>query len=393
MDVTISGNTAHKGGGICCINSNPNIENVTIINNSSEYRGGGGIYCRNSSPSLVNVTISGNSTQYNSDGCVECWDNSNPSLENVTITDNYSRGILLSSYNSSLTNVTITNNTGGGIICYDSSPSLVNVTISGNSAYDDGGGIWCSAGSHPSLINCILWNNSPQEVYFYEDPYYNVEPDSITVSYSDIQGGEAGIVTNDHGEVYWLDGNIDEDPLFIETGGHPYLLLEDSPCIDAGIPDTTGLNLPPWDIIGNQRIWDGDGNGSAIIDMGAYEFQGTDAYDEILNVTLTQLHQNYPNPFNPTTTISFELTTENTESTELVIYNIKGQKIRKYSISNIPRTVIHSLRGRQYSITNDQYSVTWDGTDDQNKPVCSGVYLYKLKDGNQELIRKMVLMK
>ncbi len=103
--------------------------------------------------------------------------------------------------------------------------------------------------------------------------------------------------------------------------------------------------------------------------------------------------RNYPNPFNPSTRITFSLTTENTESTELVIYNIKGQKIRKYSISNIPRTVIHSLRGRQYSITNDQYSVTWDGTDDQNKPVCSGVYLYKLKDGNQELIRKMVLMK
>jgi len=81
---------------------------------------------------------------------------------------------------------------------------------------------------------------------------------------------------------------------------------------------------------------------------------------------------NYPNPFNPTTTIYFNLTTE---SMELIIYNIKGQQIR------------------QYSIFNNQSSVIWDGTDNNNQPVGSGIYFYKLKSGDFEKTRKMILLK
>jgi type IX secretion system substrate protein len=83
----------------------------------------------------------------------------------------------------------------------------------------------------------------------------------------------------------------------------------------------------------------------------------------------------YPNPFNPTTTITFSLTTEPTENTELEIYNIKGQKIKKYSISN------------------DQYSLIWDGTDEAGKAVGSGIYFARLKTGGKALQKKMVLIK
>ncbi|MCK4311186.1 MAG: T9SS type A sorting domain-containing protein, partial [Candidatus Cloacimonetes bacterium] len=87
------------------------------------------------------------------------------------------------------------------------------------------------------------------------------------------------------------------------------------------------------------------------------------------------LLQNYPNPFNPTTTIKF--TTEDTEkNTEIIIYNIKGQKIR------------------QYSIFNNQSSIVWDGTDDTGKSVSSGIYLYQLKAGDKSSqTRKMLLVK
>jgi len=81
---------------------------------------------------------------------------------------------------------------------------------------------------------------------------------------------------------------------------------------------------------------------------------------------------NYPNPFNPETTISFSL---NTESTELIIYNLKGQKIR------------------QYSIFNNQSSIIWDGTDNNGKSVSSGIYFYKLKAGNFQRVKKMLLVK
>jgi len=89
-----------------------------------------------------------------------------------------------------------------------------------------------------------------------------------------------------------------------------------------------------------------------------------------------KLFQNYPNPFNPTTTITFNLTTSITESAEINIYNLKGQKVRKYSISN------------------NQTSIIWDGRDQNDQPVSSGVYFYKLiADGKTIDSRKCLLLK
>ena len=385
VNVTITDNSAsHHGGGICCISSSPSLVNVTITGNSADM--GGGIYCElYSSPSLENVTITDNSATYDGGGIFCSYVNSNPTLMNVTISGNSAgnRGGGISCFLSSpsLVNVTITGNSstyGGGIFCYvNSNPTLMNVTITGNSSIYDGGGIFCYVNSNPTLMNCILWNDLPEEIYFGEDE----DPNSITIAYSDIQGGEAGIVTNNNGTVYWLEGNINENPLFINTGEHPYSLLENSPCIDAGIPDTTGLNLPPYDIIGNLRIWDGDGNGTAIIDMGAYEY-GAPPYVDLDDNVIVQtpevfLHQNYPNPFNPETTISFSVT-QTSSFVTLKIYNIKGQLVK---------TLVNN------KMESDVHSVIWNGSDTNGNRVSSGIYFYKLKAGDFENTRKMILMK
>ncbi|MCK4653050.1 MAG: T9SS type A sorting domain-containing protein, partial [Candidatus Cloacimonetes bacterium] len=87
---------------------------------------------------------------------------------------------------------------------------------------------------------------------------------------------------------------------------------------------------------------------------------------------------NYPNPFNPTTTISFSLTTEITENTELIIYNMKGQKVKSLVNEKLDAGAHHVL---------------WDGKDDQNKPVSSGIYFYKMKSGNYTSTKKMILLK
>ncbi|MCK4695990.1 MAG: right-handed parallel beta-helix repeat-containing protein, partial [Candidatus Cloacimonetes bacterium] len=198
--ITQSGFGVAYGAGICINQSNNIIViNNMIYNNTVDFGGGGGVAFLESSSDLINVTIRGNSaTHY---GGIYCY-SSNLSLTNVTITGN--DGIY-----------------GGGIYCSHSSPSLQNVTISGNLS-SSGGGIYCNWDSNPTLMNCILWNNSPEEIYFSS---YDA-PNSITMSYSDIQGGEDEIVTNNNGTVNWLEGNIDEDPLFVGTGEHPYSLLE-----------------------------------------------------------------------------------------------------------------------------------------------------------------------
>ncbi|MCD6176574.1 MAG: T9SS type A sorting domain-containing protein [Candidatus Cloacimonetes bacterium] len=98
-----------------------------------------------------------------------------------------------------------------------------------------------------------------------------------------------------------------------------------------------------------------------------------------LIINSPKLYQNYPNPFNPITIISFSLTTDISENTELIIYNIKGQKIKKLEIRNL-----------KLGINN----VVWNGTDNNDRPVSSGVYFYKLVAGNKTIAtRKCLLLK
>jgi len=85
---------------------------------------------------------------------------------------------------------------------------------------------------------------------------------------------------------------------------------------------------------------------------------------------------NFPNPFNPTTTIEFSI--QDDSDVELAIFNIKGQKIKH-------------LTSEQFSA--GQHSIVWDGTDDSNKPVSSGIYLYKISAGDSETVNKMILLK
>lgn len=93
---------------------------------------------------------------------------------------------------------------------------------------------------------------------------------------------------------------------------------------------------------------------------------------EIQNVKLS----NYPNPFNPSTTISFSIPDEN--RINLTIYNLKGQKVKTLVNDNLDK---------------GNHSVVWNGKDLNNKPVCSGIYLYKIKAGNKGSVKRMILLK
>lgn len=133
----------------------------------------------------------------------------------------------------------------------------------------------------------------------------------------------------------------------------------------------------------NDNYWSGlwhftTGNSEVEIDEDIVENQ-----DEI-NLS------NYPNPFKlaasgrgPGTTISFQLSGfRKQNSAEIEIYNLKGQKIKSFPVT------LSGVEGRQTS------SVNWNGSDKNNNPVSSGVYLYKLKvDGKTKAMKKCLLLK
>ena len=85
---------------------------------------------------------------------------------------------------------------------------------------------------------------------------------------------------------------------------------------------------------------------------------------------------NYPNPFNPSTTIEFLL--PEAGLTTLTIYGITGQKVRELAGEQLARGV---------------HTVVWDGRDDRGLNVSSGVYLCRLKMGDQVAAKRMLLIR
>jgi hypothetical protein len=88
------------------------------------------------------------------------------------------------------------------------------------------------------------------------------------------------------------------------------------------------------------------------------------------------LAQNYPNPFNPVTTIEFGLP-ELTE-VKVQIFNARGQLVR---------TLLSSEKNAGV------YSIIWNGMNDQGLSMVSGVYFCRIQAGNQQIMKKMLLVK
>jgi len=359
------------------------IKNIKIRNGYAEY--GGGIYSRKSSPELVNVTITNNSSDFGG-GIYAFGSLHNPfevELVNVTVTNNSAvngGGIYFYGMDPELVNVTITNNSaghqGGGIYCYYSNPGLVNVTITSNSAGNNGGGIFMKRRSDSYLINSIFWNNSPQEIDFGRNSLAG--SCSLSISYSDIQGGLANINTYNNNTVNWLVGNIDEDPLFVGNGNYPYSLSSGSPCIDAGNPDTT-YNDPEDPNNPGFALW--PAMGTLRNDMGAYGGPNAaswiivgiedDETEELQTPTEFELSQNYPNPFNPSTTIQYSI--KERASVEIILYDILGRQV--------------------VVLVNEEQDAGYYKIDFNAGRLASGIYFYRLLAKDFVETKKMVLLK
>ena len=109
-----------------------------------------------------------------------------------------------------------------------------------------------------------------------------------------------------------------------------------------------------------------------------YATQDANFSPEIIPVTF-RLLQNYPNPFNPYTTIKFGIPSGAAgQKISLVVYNILGQKIS---------TLVDGPMSPGY------HEILWEGLNSENKRVASGMYFYRLKSGDFDLVRKMILLK
>lgn len=236
------------GGGMLNKRSSPTVTNCTFLDNSASSDGGGMCNYEGSSPTVTNCAFSGNSGNWG--GGMHNYQGSNPTVTDCTFSGNSAnRGGGMENRDNSapvVTNCTFLGNSatyaGGGMSNYEAStPTATNCTFSGNSATGVGGGMY-NKDSSPTVINCIFWGNTPDQIVGPAD-----------VDYSDVEGG-------------WLgDGNIDENPLFEPETCRP---LPGSPCIDAGDNDAVTVEI---DLDGNPRIVDGDFDGNPRVDMGAYE--------------------------------------------------------------------------------------------------------------------------
>jgi hypothetical protein len=92
--------------------------------------------------------------------------------------------------------------------------------------------------------------------------------------------------------------------------------------------------------------------------------------------TAFRLLQNYPNPFNPSTTIMYEIVT--TSDVRVRIFDSRGALIRD---------LLHE------SQSAGLHQVVWDGSDNGQVHVSSGVYIAVVQCGGQVLSRTMILMK
>ncbi len=355
----------------------PIVEGNVVRSGGAVFQMGGGIYARNSAAIIRDNIIRNNAATIGGG----IYADTNVAIERCVIADNYvggshgggGGGVCAVNgricYNLIIDNLAASGGyspaIGGGITVssgYDQGIQVYNNTIVGNSAAgyysdNDGGGLYYS--HRDSAESNYLRNNIIA---------FNENGGGVFSSFSDSGGliWDYNLVFGN--EPYDYDGfepgphDIQADPLFVDRFSGDYNLLPNSPCIDAGDPDS------PLDPDGTRA------------DIGAYYFDqavGIEDPGEPSGPYRFQLHQNYPNPFNAQTIISYYLSEESTVS--LHIYSITGH-------------FVEALANKEVQ-TSGEHKYVWDGKDKNDKIVSTGIYFYELYVDDYRESKAMILIK
>jgi predicted outer membrane repeat protein len=144
---------------------------------------------------------------------------------------------------------------GGAIWSYNAELKVINSSFYGNTASDSGGAIYSELGQ-VRLTNSILWGDTYSNVKEIGNYYATVTALNSNIDQEGFSGS---------------NGNIRQDPHYVDSSNGDLRLQHGSPCEDAGNNEI--LQPDDKDLDGNPRSVDGDDNGIAIVDMGAYEYQ------------------------------------------------------------------------------------------------------------------------
>jgi predicted outer membrane repeat protein len=394
--------TKWYGGAICTRQFNRiRISNCSFIMNQA-YKNGGAVYARFSDIKVENSKFEGNfcgqDTLYGYGGgvCLEysdavikenrfnynsstgvggglSFEYSDPTITRNIFHDNFSAiggGMVCLRSNgikSIVNNLFFENESyffGGGVACLEATILFANNTIVQNIS-GAGGGLYFNANAFSVFKNNIIWGNQDfggggPQVYIW-DTFSAPE-----FYYCDVQGGveEFGGTGGGAGFIGVYENCLEIEPGFSGTGDHPFSLDENSGCINTGTPDTTGLQLPEFDLADNERF---RGNR---IDIGAYEAQITTR--TISNLSYGNRLTVYPNPIIENSIITFDLATAGLVNLELL--SVNGKKVSGLS-HRIDRSGIVEIPFLQL----------------MPKGAAKGYYLVQLKFGDQLRSQKVLI--
>ena len=247
--------------------------------------------------------------------------------------------------------------------------------------------------NEPSLCNTIYNISSKQIVYL-----------KLLENYLSIYTPTADIVSPINNTIFYDISNPEspEEVFELSGFGQPYFhndLIFSSAQYSCNVyvpgVNPTGILEPTnsfYDISGISNLSFVEYNNQEFLFLNQYSNFSVFEYNPLLSNPIINRPacslSNHPNPFNPSTEISFQISDySEIESAEIVIYNIKGQKVKVFTFSN-------GSLGTSDQLSSGQHSITWDGTDQNNQVVSSGVYFYQLEvDGKAVANKKCLLLK
>ncbi len=234
-------------------------------------------------PLVIGNTITGNSHNGICTNAVWVQTGTAMILSN-DIHDNGKSGIYLMDLPAKVSGNRITGNGDAGINSGGVIPTSAQIEVESNLVAHNGSGMLLWNLRQVSISSNTVTHNRRIGISWYPGrlPADGIIRDNIVafngwgvsgyqatvISHNDAFGNTNGNYGEYQPDPTGTDGNISVDPLFVDMAGGDYRLRWDSPCVDAG----TNEGAPLWDILGNLRPIDGNLDGLAVTDMGAYEY-------------------------------------------------------------------------------------------------------------------------